>query len=112
MDLVIPRDDHIAGGEAFATQDVLGIECPDRGAGHLVQVLGTFCVIRVAVSEQDLHHSPLGRIHDLLQVRVIIGTGVDHDERSARLADNPGVGAVEGHGTRVGRQDAHDRRAE
>src|SRR5680860_87293 len=58
-------------------------------------------VIRVTMREEyDGHRSRL--VGDSIKVRRDLRTGVDHDRVSrARLAQNPGVGAIEGHHVRV-----------
>src|SRR5690606_15219217 len=68
-------------------------------------------VVGVRMAQQDARDPPSARSDYSVEMRGIVRTGVDYSD-PVRLLDQPGVGAVIGHRTGVGRNDAPDARTD
>jgi len=98
--------DDVAVLEPLGTQLVTRVEGPHAAAHPLGELLRGLGVVVVVVGQQ--HRCDLaGHLGHRVEVGQDRGTRVDHDRAArARLAQHPGVGAVEGHVVGVGRQHA------
>ena len=97
---------HVAVAEALRAEPVGGVEGTHPAAHPLREGAGRLGVVGVPVREQHDRDLPRG-VRDRVEVRGVLGPGVDHDAAPGpRLAQHPGVGAVEGHDVRVRREHA------
>ncbi len=99
----------VALREALVAEPLAWVKgADDLTAGQLGELLRARRVVGVAVGEQHLRHlTILYGPDDTFEVHRILGTRVDDDHPvRARLGHDPGVGPVQGHRRRVGRQDA------
>ena len=65
-------------------------------------------MVAVGVADEDVRDAAGAGLKDGGEVSVVVGAGVEQGERAAGLGgfDEPGVGAVIGHRSRVRRDDA------
>lgn len=92
-----------AGTAGFACLSI-GI---DRRTGSRLESIDPVGMVTVGVGQQDMRdRCAANRIHDGFQVSIVVGTRI-HD-RDVSVAQDEGVGALEGEGARIVRDHAPD----